>query len=202
MNAIEAPTLRLDALPAGHLALAARIHDRVVQALYGVTLGADEPLSPELQRRCRDELINALIELRAALHEPSPEAAQAGRSLLDEARRLRAEGVPLERSIWPKRAVPTSLEPLLCSVLVEAVRNAYKHSDPDSIRVEVRIRSGRLTMDVVNDGAWRRSALDLGAGSGLRLVADAAVEHCGRLRWGPAGEQRWMVSLRVPTRRG
>jgi signal transduction histidine kinase len=181
--------------------LAAHIHDHVVQRLHGVALvlAADEELSAELRELCHDELTAAMGELRAALRcsleglESPPLPA-----FEDEVRHILDAGTPLRVSGRGATRIPSSLEPLACSVLIEAVRNAHKHGHPSVVSVHVLAELDRFVMTVVNDGArLARPAEERGLGA--RLAALAALRHGGRLDHGPVGEDQWMMRLTVPS---
>ncbi len=70
--------------------------------------------------------------------------------------------------------VPEEVEPLAQSVLAEALRNAYKHAKPSSVRVHVGRSDGTFLLEVRNDGA-RPAARSGSTGMGLRLAAVEAL---------------------------
>jgi len=182
------------------VALAARIHDRVVPALCAVArvLGADGDLGPEVRARCHDEVTAAMLELRAMLLKPV-QVGGDGASLAGEVKRGRGRGAPLRVARVDGASVPPELETLVCAVVREALRNAVRHGTPSEVLVGITASGGALGVSVVNDGASQRSAA-AGLGLGLRLAAAAAAEHDGSLTWGPEGEGRWQVRLTVPLR--
>jgi signal transduction histidine kinase len=182
--------------------LAREIHERVLQRLFGVSLvlGSEGALSEEARRRCADEMQAALSDLRDALGRPlAPPSLDTGATLRDELARLgrHYKDLPLELE-WEEGAeVPDDVEPLAQSVLAEALRNAYKHAEPTSVRVHVGHTDGTFLLEVRNDGAKRGSR---GTGMGLRLAAVEALGRGALVEFGPEGEDgsEWRVRLVVP----
>jgi signal transduction histidine kinase len=186
------------------LELAREIHERVLQRLFGVSLAlsAEQPLDREMRDRCRDEMQEAIGELRRALERPlAPVPPETGTTLAAELDRARTTLVVPLAVQWPESVVvPPDLEPLAQSVLAEALRNVTKHAQASCIRVAVARDEDTFTLRVGNDGA---RAGPRGAGMGLRLAAFEALQHGGVVEFGSAGEDEWRVRLVVPlTREG
>jgi signal transduction histidine kinase len=178
--------------------LAREIHEQVVQRLFGISLALsrEEPLDADAQRRCATEVQAALGELRAALQRPLGHASRPTASTLteeiDRQRRLHPE---LQLHIAADSTVPASLEPLAQSLLIEAIRNARKHSECTSVHVSLGGDERTFTMEVLNDSAAPRSG---GAGVGLHLATLEALQHGGVLEYGEAEPGTWSVRLVVP----
>lgn len=180
--------------------LARDIHEGVIQRLFGVSmaLDGDGELPAEARRRCAAETQAALTELRTALQRPLGRAPRATRTTLTaEVERLSREhpdlGLALEQGA--PGDVPPMLEPLAQSVLIEAVRNAHKHSAPSRVSVRVGRADGAFWLEIVNDGvasARRR------AGMGLRLAALEALQFNGVVEFGEREPGIWQVRLVVP----
>jgi signal transduction histidine kinase len=184
---------------AERLDLAREIHERVLQRLFGVSLAlsAEQPLDRAGRDRCRDEMQEAIGDLRAALERPlAPVPPETGTTLEAEIDRARTTlAVPLDLS-WPHELmVPLDLEPLAQSVLAETLRNVAKHAQPSRVRVAVARDEDTFTLEVRNDGARGGPR---GAGMGLRLAAFEALQHGGVVEFGSAGEHEWRVRLVVP----
>jgi signal transduction histidine kinase len=179
--------------------LARDIHDRVMQRLFGVSLalGADG-LSPEAQKRCREELHEALGDLRSALRRTPGEDPPG--SLRGELERLAGRPRHPVSFDWQEGLrVPSDLDPLARAVLNEALRNAAKHARPERIEVAVARRDGALVMEVVNDGVGPHPRVPrTRSGMGLRLAAFEAVAYGGSVEYGPRPPDRWQVRLTVP----
>ena len=185
------------------LDLARELHEAVVQRLFGVSLAlsGEGELSEETRVRCREELGLALGELRSALQRPLARTPRAtATTLLDELARL-ARHHDGEIEIGLVRGedveVPERLEPLVQSILREAIRNARKHASPERIEIALAHDDGTFALEVVNDGVGPR--MHRATGVGLRLAAFEALEHGGLVEFGPAGEGRWRVRLAVPS---
>jgi signal transduction histidine kinase len=181
------------------LELAREIHEQVLQRLFGVSLAlsAEQPLDRAMRDRCRDEMQEAIGDLRQALERPlAPVPPETGTTLAAELERAGATlSVPLDVQ-WPDGlSVPPDLEPLAQSVLAEALRNVTKHARASRVGVTVARDDDTFTLRVANDGA--RGGVR-GAGMGLRLAAFEALQHGGVVEFGPAGEDEWRVRLVVP----
>ncbi len=93
--------------------------------------------------------------------------------------------------------VPSSLEALAQSILVEAVRNARKHAEASRVGVSLHDERGTFVLEVRNDGAHRHSGGP--AGVGLRLATLEALQHHGVLEYGESDPGSWQVRLVVPS---
>jgi signal transduction histidine kinase len=180
--------------------LAREIHEGVIQRLFGVSmaLDGDGALPGSARQRCAEETQAALTDLRAALQRPLGRAPRATRTTLAaEVQRLAGAHPHLGLLLEEGEAgdVPASLEPLAQSVLIEAVRNADKHSHPTRVSVRLGRTDGAFWMDVVNDGVEgsRRQA-----GMGLRLAALEALHSNGVVEFGQRESGTWQVRLVVP----
>jgi signal transduction histidine kinase len=180
--------------------LARDIHEGVIQRLFGVSMALDgegELPAPDRQR-CAAETQGALTDLRTALQRPLGRAPRATRTTLTaEVQRLASVHPDLGLSLEQGQAgdVPSVLEPLAQSVLIEAVRNAHKHASPTRVSVRVGRAGGAFWLEVVNDGvasAQRR------AGMGLRLAALEALQFNGVVEFGERQPGNWQVRLVVP----
>jgi signal transduction histidine kinase len=180
--------------------LARDIHEGVIQRLFGVSMALDGEgeLPAPARQRCAEETQAALTELRTALQRPLGRAPRATRTTLTaEVQRLARVHPDLGLALEQGEAgdVPSVLEPLAQSVLIEAVRNAHKHASPTRVLVRVGRTDGAFWLEVVNDGvggARRR------AGMGLRLAALEALQFNGVVEFGERQPGIWQVRLVVP----
>jgi signal transduction histidine kinase len=186
--------------------LAREIHEGVIQRLFGVSmaLDGDGDLPESARQRCATETQSALAELRSALQRPLGRAPRATQTtLVAEITRLArlhpALGLELKLGASPVQ-VPAALEPLVQSVLREAVRNAIKHAEPSRVGVRVRHADGAFSMDVVNNGV-APDARRL-AGMGLRLATVEALQFNGFVEFGEREPGTWLVRLVVPDEGG
>ncbi len=181
--------------------LTREIHEGVVQRLFGVSLALsrEAPLDAASQRRCAAEVQAALADLRAALTRPLGHSARPTTvSFAEELQRVRAlyAGLEIVLEGATAGAVPAALEALAQSVLVEAVRNARKHSRATVVRVLLRNDDGAFVLEVHNDGAHVHSGGR--GGLGLRLATLEALQHDGVLEYGESEPGAWQVRLVVP----
>jgi signal transduction histidine kinase len=180
--------------------LARDIHERVIQRLFGVSMALDgegELPAPD-RHRCAAETQGALTDLRTALQRPLGRAPRATRTTLTaEVQRLASVHPDLGLSLEQGRAgdVPSVLEPLAQSVLIEAVRNAHKHASPTKVSVRVGRADGAFWLEVVNDGV---ASAPRRAGMGLRLAALEALQFNGVVEFGERQPGIWQVRLVVP----
>ena len=176
------------------------IHDSVVQRLFGVSLAlsSEQPLTAESRARCAAEVRVALGDLRSALQRPLGRLSPpTGTTLAAELERLSAVhpdlGLCVEGEVT---GVPYALEPLAQSVLTEAVRNARKHADPESLRVRTHADNGTFVLVIENDGVPAERAASTGVG--LRLAALEALQAGGLVEFGERKPGTWQVRLVVP----
>jgi len=181
--------------------LAREIHESVVQRLFGVSMALDGEGSlpfPE-RRRCARETQAALDDLKTALQRPLGREPRPTRTtFLAEVERLAG----LHRKLTVTLAaggdveVPARLEPLVQSVLAEALRNAHKHASPSAVEVALVEQGDSLVLEITNDGVKGGSPR---SGLGLRLAALEALHRGGILEFGAHGLGCWQVRLVVPT---
>jgi signal transduction histidine kinase len=181
--------------------LAREIHDRVVQRLFGVSMALSPAgdLGDADRERCASEVQIALSDLRTAMQRPLRRASTPRpMSLADQLARLSCDTeAPAMHVDGAVPDVPLELEPLVGSVLAEAVRNVRKHAAAQTTVVRVRRGDGVLSLEVENDGV----APDPSPGPpglGLRLAALEALHAGGLLEFGERSPGHWQVRLAVP----
>ena len=188
------------------LDLARELHDSVIQRLFGITalLRSGETLGPVERERCAEEAERAMHELRDVIERPlaPPDLDDSALTLVQELERIdRQPGqTPLDVRWQPGCTVPPQYEPLLQSVLHEALRNADKHAHASTIEVDVRSSEEAIHMTVVNDGIIASpNNKPRGTGVGLRLCAMEALRDGGALEFGPrANGLQWRVRVTLP----
>jgi signal transduction histidine kinase len=174
--------------------------------LFGITalLRSGEQLGSLERERCAEEAERAMHELRDVIERPlaPPDLDDSALTLDQELERINRQ--PGQTSLdvrWqPGCTVPPQYEPLLQSVLHEALRNADKHAHPTTIEVDVRASEEAIHMTVVNDGIIPNpSNKPRGTGVGLRLCAMEALRDGGALEFGPrANGIEWRVRVTLP----
>ena len=181
--------------------LARDLHERVVQRLFGVSMALSPAgaLEDGARERCAAELQVALGDLRSAIERPlGPAARRTHMNLARELERLAKQPLGFRLRIdGPVPEIPAELEPLVQSVLAEAVRNAQKHAHPRELTVRVRQADGLLVLELENDGA-EPLAGTVPPGVGLRIAAVEALQAGGMLEFGQRVPGIWHVRLAVP----
>jgi signal transduction histidine kinase len=181
--------------------LARDLHERVVQRLFGVSMALSPPgaLDADARERCVEEIQTALGDLRAALGQPLGVTPKPTRTTLAaELERLNAQQLDCALHVdGPVPEVPAGLEPLVQSVLAEAVRNVRKHAQVRALTVRLRRSDGLLVLEIENHGlgSRRRSGPP---GVGLRIAALEAMQAGGLLEFGERSPGVWQVRLAVP----
>jgi signal transduction histidine kinase len=183
------------------IALTREIHEGVVQRLFGVSLALSgaATLDAESRRRCAAEVQSALADLSAALKRPLGHAARPTTvGFEEELERVRAlyPTLNVRLETGSPSDVPRTLEALAQSVLVEAVRNASKHSRARTVGVALRNDGTTFEMTIRNDGAHVHSGGQ--GGVGLRLATLDALQYDGVLEYGELEPGAWQVRLVVP----
>lgn len=177
-----------------------RIHERVVQRLAGVAmvLSLDRPIQHDEQVRAREEIAEALSDLRTHLQMPLALAADDDcADVRDWVLSLaRNPGGPPVNTRWSDDVhIPSEFQPLVEHFIEETVTNARKHARATEIEVNVTCGEGIL-VDVVNDGVRRAPAGSPGCGQHL-LSAEALMHGCqAEFRMVDTG--RWRARLALP----
>lgn len=180
--------------------LAREVHERVMHRLFGVSLvlSSEVELRPADRERCRNEMREALEDLRTALERTlSPRPHSTRTTLRAELGRLERgyADVPVSISWEGDSEVPRQLEALSQSVLGESLRNAIRHASPGRIDVRVESSAETFSLQVANDGVKKTSG---GTGMGLRLASLEALQAGGVVEFGATGEDSWRTRLVVP----
>src|SRR5919198_575353 len=181
--------------------LAREVHERVMHRLFGVSLvlSSDEELALEDRARCREEMREALADLRTALERPlAPRLHSTATTLREELGRLESgyADVPVGIEWSGDRAVPERLEPLAQAVLAEGLRNAIRHARPTRVSVSVESAEKTFSLEVQNDGV--EAVPSAGTGMGLRLAAFEALQHGGGVGFGEVEGGGWRTRLVGP----
>jgi signal transduction histidine kinase len=179
------------------VSLTREIHEHVIQRLFGLLLvvGSDQPLSAEDRSRLDEELRAVLAELRGALDRSLATGEHETRTTLQQLLGRHDQRPEVEVRWQDGVEVPQELEPLLQSVLAEAMRNIDKHASPTLVEISVGAEPEAYVLEVVNDGAGEGGS---GTGLGLRLMSMEAIQHRGIVEFGAAPPDGWRVRLVVP----
>ncbi|MEV5826165.1 histidine kinase [Spirillospora sp. NPDC052242] len=143
----------------------------------------------EIQRMARDS-VRDVREVVRGYRATSLAAELDGMSAV-----LRAAGIRCEPpEVSP--ALPAHVHEPLGWVAREAATNVLRHSAATWCEISVRADGGGVRVEIVNDGAGRRSAGD--AGSGLPGLAERIAAAGGEFHAGPGGDGTFRVAAALP----
>ncbi len=164
------------------------LHDGAQQRLVSIAmalglaearLGDDGADAGPLVREARESLLEALEELRElgrGIHPPVLSERGLAEALGELAYRCR---IPVALDVDLPRRLPEAVEAAAYYVAAEALANVARHAGATRVELRAARRSGRLVLEVRDDG---RGGADAGAGSGLRGLADRVEALNGTLR--------------------
>jgi PAS domain S-box-containing protein len=169
------------------------LHDGAQQQLVSLSLalrmarskldGASE--AAVMLDAASDQLLQALAELRELARgiHPAILTDQGLRAAVEAL--ARRSPVPVELEIDPPQDIPPQVEAASYYVISEALANAAKYADAQTVRVSVQRNDAQLQVEVADDG---RGSADRRRGSGLNGLADRVSALGGHLRVvSPAG---------------
>jgi signal transduction histidine kinase len=170
------------------------LHDGAQQRLVNLSLAlgiARSQVGATSEKEIAEALDEAAAELRLALAELRELARGIHPVILSEAGLGPALASLAERSpivvtvaAVPPDRLPPQVEEAAYYVASESLANAAKHARATTVTISARRRSGRLLVEVVDDGVGGADP----SGSGLRGLADRVAAVDGHLRVSsPAG---------------
>jgi signal transduction histidine kinase len=145
--------------------LARDLHDSVVQTLFGVVLGAEAVATlldrdPDAARaeseRLRALAQDAIVELRSLVFQLRPPAlehdglAATLRKQVEVLRRVHHRDIELDLAAAPKPRPATDGD--VFRIAQEALNNALRHGQAETVRVRLEEVDGRLAVTVSDDG--------------------------------------------------
>jgi signal transduction histidine kinase len=203
------------AVAAERARIARELHDVIGHSIsvMGVQAGAVRRLlDPELQRE-REALLavertgrDAVTEMRRLLgflraddeeasREPPPTLAR----LDDLVAEMRRAGLDVELHVEGDLDDLSAGRALAAfRVLQEAFTNALRHAPDARVRASVRRRPGELRIEVIDDGAGARAAMN-GGGYGLVGMRERVSLYGGTLEAGPRPDTGFAVFATLPT---
>lgn len=155
------------------------LHDGVLQQLAALRWTATTATPAELD----DRLEAAIAAARAFLHgisEQRPALLQLP-AAVEELSRASGGSLEWSTTIHPSATQLTEHSELIWAVVHEAVVNAEKHSGGQHGYVWVGVLRGWCEVRVSDDGTGSAERVAVGAGAGLRQIADILDDHDGRL---------------------
>lgn len=192
------------------LRIARELHDIVAHSLSVMVLQAgaaqqvlpsDRAQADDLLTSIRETGTTAIEEMRSVLSVvESPPEPRSPLPTLDDLdgliERAQQAGLDIEARIGDLPAsLPASLQLSAYRVVQEAVTNTMKHAEATRIEVDVRISTGSLVVEVVDDGIGARDGS--AAPHGLTGLAERVSAFGGQFAAG-ACEGGWRVRAAFP----
>ncbi|SDZ16874.1 Histidine kinase-, DNA gyrase B-, and HSP90-like ATPase [Amycolatopsis xylanica] len=188
--------------------IARDLHDRVIQRLFtiGLSLQATRhrSRSPETQRRLGDgieDLQGVISDIRTTifdLHGDHDGTSRLRKRLHEAIAELTADAGlrSVVRLSGPLGVVPAGLADQVEAVMREAISNVLRHARAKMLTVTVTMDDD-VSVEVTDDGIGIGGSPE---GSGLRNLAERAVEHDGTLTLSPrpGGGTRVFWSVPLP----
>ena len=169
------------------------LHDGAQQRLIALSLElsrleltlGNEPGAQARLEEARREIALSLEELRAVARGIHP-AVLSGHGLEVALESIAARApLPVRLSVDLEKRLPERVEVAAYYVVSESLTNVAKHAHAQDATVSVAQTSGRILVEVVDDGV---GGADTERGSGIRGLADRVEALGGRLRiWTPPG---------------
>jgi PAS domain S-box-containing protein len=180
------------------------LHDGAQQRLVALSvllrlarsrLGEEDDDARQLLAQAGDELALALEELRELARGIHP-AILTDRGLGPALEALVARTpVPVSLTVDAEPGLSAPVEAAAYFVVAEALTNVAKYAQASSVRVEVTVVDGALSVAVTDDGV---GGADPERGSGLRGLADRVASLDGRLVVEPGPDGGTCVRARIP----
>jgi two-component system, NarL family, sensor kinase len=205
----------VDASDTERRAIAADLHDGVVQDLVSVALGLEaraneldaqghEASSGALREGARQtrEGVRSLRTLLVDIYPPRLRNASLAAALEDLAATQDARGVPTSVSCDPALTVTDGSAQLLYRCVQEALRNTAKHAGPCRASIELSKIGSDVVAQIRDDGAGfdpNAAAARRGDGHiGLRALTDLVRDAGGRLEISSSPGRGTVVAVCVP----
>ncbi|HJR37892.1 MAG TPA: sensor histidine kinase [Nocardioidaceae bacterium] len=184
----------VDASDSERRRIARDLHDGVVQDLVGTSyaltatgeaLRSERPETASDLERMSGSLRTSLRSLRSLLVEIYPPELHTGglaASLEDLVAPAHGAGVEATVEVTDIDGVKEDVVALVWRVAQEAVRNALRHGQPDTLAVNVNASNGAVVLEVTDDGrGFEPGRVESGDHFGLRGMRDLIRDAGGRL---------------------
>jgi signal transduction histidine kinase len=154
-----------------------------------------EPEARELLDASLEELGEATSELRELARGIHP-AVLTNRGLEAALKGLATRSpVPVRVLATPQDRLPLSIEAAVYFVVAEALTNAARYAQAQTVTVSVARRNGQIELEVSDDGV---GGADADRGSGLRGLQDRVAALDGRMELRSADGEGTVVRARIP----
>ncbi len=192
--------------------LARELHDSVTQSMYSVVLltegwrrsmrKGERANVDEYLARIGDINQQALKEMRLLIHELRPPVLEEEGLLGALHQRLDAvekrAGINARLLADQLVELPHPVEDGLYRIAQEALNNALKHAEAESVVVRITTTNGRLVLEVQDDGkGFDVDAVDAGCGMGLSNMRHRATQLGGSMEICSKRGEGTLVSVEV-----
>ncbi len=173
----------------------------------GAASGTVERAAAEIRSTAHEtleDLRGVLGVLRGTDAEPlAPQPGLGDLARLIEESRVGGAAVELlvDDDAAAPHAVPESLGRTAYRIVQESLTNVRKHAGPANVRVAVRLREHRLSIEVVNDRPKSPAAPLPGSGSGLIGLAERVHLGGGEITSAATASGGWRVYAELPVDR-
>jgi signal transduction histidine kinase len=103
--------------------------------------------------------------------------------------------VPVQVLATPEDRLPSSIESAVYFVVAEALTNAARYAQAQTVTVSVARHDGQIELEVSDDGV---GGADVDRGSGLRGLQDRVAALDGRMELRSADGEGTVVRARIP----
>ncbi len=191
--------------------LARELHDSVSQALYGIALGTKAARAAlKHDSKGADDSLDyvlssaeaGLAEMRALIFELRPESLQQEglcAALEKQAAAVRARhrvGVKATLCEEPEASLET--KEAIYRIAQEALHNTVKHAHARNVRMEMECASGKITLEISDDGVGFKVGDDFPGHLGLRSMRERASELGGTLQVDSAIGKGTLIRAQIP----
>jgi PAS domain S-box-containing protein len=191
--------------------LARELHDSVSQALYGIALGAkaarewldDDPAEAAEPLDYILTLAEAgITEMRALIFELRPESLEREgviAALEKQAAALEARhGIEVEADLCNEPETPLETKEALYRIAQEALHNIVKHARADSVEIKMESDSGRVILEISDDGVGFDANSEFPGHLGLRSMRERVSRLGGTLKMESAPGKGTRICTRIP----
>ena len=188
------------------------LHDNTVQTLYAIQLGLghtsqkleSEPAHAQRElSTVRAELDTVIAEIRRFI--TAEEKTEIAADLSTVLHTLVARAQVGAKAKLELRCDPAASSPLagsqavqLANIAREALSNSLRHGKPQRVEITLRLESGAVCLEVLDDGAGFDPKLTGRQGVGLASMASRTAELGGKLNLQSSPGQGTRVMVRVP----
>ncbi|HEV2744056.1 MAG TPA: histidine kinase [Rubrobacter sp.] len=191
--------------------LARELHDSVSQALYGIALGAkaarewleDDPAEAAEPLDYILTLAEAgITEMRTLIFELRPESLESEgviAALEKQAAALEARHeIEVEADLCNEPEAPLEIKEALYRIAQESLHNIVKHARASSVEIKMESDSGRVTLEISDDGIGFDANGEFPGHLGLRSMRERVSRLNGRLKMESAPGKGTRICTHIP----